>query len=57
MGRAGIEPATLGLKVVLAGFACSRVSSESGITEWNRFCCGRAWWREPVDVLLTHLVC
>ena len=35
MGRAGIEPATLGLRVDTAGFACSRVSSRGGIAKRN----------------------
>ena len=38
MGRVGIEPTTLGLRVDPAGFACSRVRSQGGITERNRFC-------------------
>ena len=36
MGRAGIEPATLGLKVDAAGFASSRSSSRRGIVKPNR---------------------
>jgi hypothetical protein len=31
MGRAGIEHATLGLKVDVAGFACYRANSQGGI--------------------------
>ena len=36
MGRAGIEPATLGLKVEAGGFACSRVNSLCGTVEPNQ---------------------
>jgi hypothetical protein len=36
MGRAGIEPATLGLKVAAARFACYRGSSRRGIVKPNR---------------------
>ena len=33
VGRAGIEPATLGLKVDATGFACSRSSSQGGLVK------------------------
>ncbi len=56
MGREGFEPSTLGLRVDPAGFACSRPSSQGRITQRNQFCWGRAWWRNPVDLLLTHFV-
>ncbi|MDT4891981.1 MAG: hypothetical protein QOE97_1016 [Pseudonocardiales bacterium] len=36
IGRVGIEPTTLGLKVDAAGFACSRVSSPGGMVNPNR---------------------
>jgi hypothetical protein len=36
MGRAGIEPATLGLKVDLSGFGCFRLRSEGGMGKRNR---------------------
>ena len=56
MGRAGIEPATLGLKVDAAGFACSRVSSQGGIVEPNRLTCHRVLLGHPVDPVLTRSV-
>jgi hypothetical protein len=56
MGRAGIEPATLGLRVDPAGFACSQVNSQGGFVRRNRFFRDRAWWRDLVDLLLTHSV-
>jgi hypothetical protein len=56
MGREGFEPSTLGSREDPAGFACSRVRSQGGITERNRFCGDPAWWRSPVDLLLTRLV-
>jgi hypothetical protein len=36
MGRAGIKPATLGLRVDACGFAGSRMSSGTGLVEQNR---------------------
>jgi hypothetical protein len=40
MGRAGIEPATLGLKVDAAGFACSRVNSRHAMAHAIGCSCG-----------------
>src|SRR5438445_11580818 len=56
MGRAGLEPATLGLKVDAAGFAYSRVSSQDGTVEPNRLTCHRVLSRHPVDPALTRSV-
>src|SRR2546421_1135732 len=53
MGRAGIEPATLGLKVDATGFACSRVSLQGGMVEPNRLTCHRVLLGQPVDLALT----
>jgi hypothetical protein len=56
VGRAGIEPATLGLKVDATGFACSRVSSQDGTVEPDRLTCHRVLSRHPVDPALTRSV-
>jgi hypothetical protein len=53
MGRAGFEPATLGLKVDPAGFVCSRVSRQGGMVEPNRLTCQRVLLGHAVDPTLT----
>jgi hypothetical protein len=56
MGRAGIEPATLGLKVDPACLAWSRGSWQGGIRKRNLVCLDRADRRNLVDLVLTYFV-
>jgi hypothetical protein len=56
MGRAGIEPATLGLKVDAAGFACCRGSSRGGTVKANPIGCHRLLAGHRVDPVLTRMV-
>ena len=50
MGRAGIEPATLGLKVDPTRFACSRVSSQGGMV--SRIGSGEIGWSRGISLTL-----
>jgi hypothetical protein len=54
MGRAGIEPATLGLKVDHDAFGCSREGSETRLVERNQLEPGRPDSRAVVDPALTR---
>jgi hypothetical protein len=56
MGRAGIEPATLGLKVITAEFGSYRVSSRRRVVARIRFGCSRLVERALVDPALTPTV-
>ncbi len=56
MGRAGIEPATLGLKVVPRLLVIARARWPKGVVEPNQLACSRMLWRGIVDLLLTELV-
>ena len=56
MGRAGIEPATLGLRVEGEGFRCSRALWETPLIEPKRLASVRAFSRRLVDLVLTRFV-
>jgi hypothetical protein len=56
MGRAGIEPATLGLKVDAAEFGRSRDSSQTAIDKPNQLASHPPCSLAPVDPALTHPV-
>jgi hypothetical protein len=56
MGRAGIEPATLGLKVGCQALVVAWARWPKPAVEPNQLACSRVLWRSLVDLLLTHLV-